>query len=39
MEFERKSGNEGNLSSLRERVEKYLSTAFDQNKDSEDESN
>lgn len=36
MEFESKQGNKANLSSLRERVEQYLSNAFDQNKDSDE---
>jgi len=35
MEYENKQGNQTNLSSLRERVEQYLSKVFDQNKDGE----
>lgn len=38
MEFEKKQGNATNLSSLRERVEGYLSTAFDKKQDSDEQS-
>lgn len=38
MEFENKQGNKTNLSSLRERVEQYLSKAFDKEENEEEES-
>lgn len=38
MEFENKQGNKTNLSSLRERVEQYLSKAFDKEEKEEEES-